>query len=269
MKAVLLSDGTGVPALGFGTYKLTGKLCTQMVAAALEMGYRHIDTAQIYENQKAIAPALAPYSREQLYLTSKLWLGDHTRARVPRACDQILKELKTDYLDLLLIHWPDRAVPFAETLQAMAELKEAGKIRSIGVSNFTIHHLEDALAVGVPIATNQVECHPYFYQTKLFDFCKQSGIAITAWAPLLRGKVTRDPLLNEIGKRHHKTPCQVTLRWLVQKGHIAIPKTTHIERAEENFAIFDFELSRDEIAQVDSLNTDERQFYPTVNDFDY
>ncbi|MGE3954517.1 MAG: aldo/keto reductase [Parachlamydiales bacterium] len=268
METFTLSDGHTIPALGFGTYQLTGKGCTQIVEAALEIGYRHIDTADYYENHRAIAPALKPYPREALYLVSKIWPGDHTRKRVPIVCNRSLKELETDYLDLFLIHWPDRSVPFAETLEAMAALQEAGKIRSIGVSNFTIRHLTAALQAGVPIVVNQIECHPYFYQRELVDFCQERGIRITAWAPLLRGEVISEPLFIEIGERYGKTPAQVTLRWLTQKGHIAIPKTSHRKRALENFSIFDFKLSGDEIKKIEGLNTGVRQFNPSFADFD-
>lgn len=265
---VALSDGTEIPVMGLGTYRLTGSDCERIVRFALETGYRHIDTALIYENQREIARALFGYSRADLYLTSKLWPGDLTKERVPKACDQILRELKTDYVDLLLIHWPERGVALQETIEAMQKLKEAGKVRSIGVSNFTIRHLKEILPSPVPLVTNQVEFHVYLYQHELQEFCAQQKMVITAYAPLARGELARDEQLKAIGAKHGKSAIQVGLRWLIQKGCVVIPKSATPERILENADIFNFQLSDEELHTIDALNQNRRLIVPEVADFD-
>lgn len=253
--------------VGLGTYKLTGSTCERFVQAALEIGYRHIDTAQIYDNQREIGRAIKGYDRSELYLTSKIWPGDQSKSRVPVALDQILEELQTDYLDLLLLHWPDRTIPFSESLQAMAKLQSAGKIRSLGVSNFTVRHLTEALQAGVPLVTNQIEFHPFLYQRELQDFCARAGLVITAHTPLARGEVVRNALLASIGKKYGKSAVQVALRWLIQRGCVLIPKTATIDRLHANADLFDFELLPDDLALIDGLNANRRTVNPSVADF--
>jgi diketogulonate reductase-like aldo/keto reductase len=264
-----LSDGTRIPMLGLGTYRLIGPVGERVVRQALEIGYRHIDTAMYYGNQAEIGWAIRGYPREELYLVSKLWPGDQTKERVPLACRQILRELKTDYIDLLLIHWPDRSVPFEETLEAMDQLRQAGKVRSIGVSNFTIRHIKDLLPVGIQLVTNQVELHPYLNQRELQTFCAEHGIRLTGFSPLARGEIFADEQLQSIGDKYGKTPGQIVLRWAIQNGVIVIPKTTNPARLVENATIFDFTLSTEDLAAVDAFNEDRRLANPDVANFDY
>jgi len=269
MPKLRLSDGYQIPMVGFGTYRLTGPTCSRMVKEALKIGYCHIDTAFVYENQTDIAPSLSGYPREELYIVSKLWLGDHTKEQVPKGARRILDELQLDYLNLLLIHWPDRTVPIGETLEAMAKLVDQGLVRSLGVSNFTVGHLRDALETGVTFVVNQVEAHPYFYQRELFEFCKENGIAVTAYAPLAKGRAAKDPRLGEIGRQYKKSASQVALCWLLQKGLIVIPKCSSPERARENFGCFDFTLSDEDMGRIDQLNEKERMVVPTFSNFGY
>ncbi len=263
---LVLRSGASMPTLGVGSGKLTGRECESALRAALEIGYRHIDTAQAYDNQPEIGRALTGYDRSKLFITSKLWFGDYTEKKVPAAFDRILRELKCDYLDLLLIHWPDRSVPFAETLGAMQQLVEDGKLRSIGVSNFTIAHLEEALE-SAEIAVNQVEFHPFLNQSELLNFCTQHQIILTAYCPLGRGLVASNEELQKIGGAHSKTAAQVALRWLIQKGMAAIPKSSSPARLKENAAIFDFTLSPKEMQRIDALNEDRRLINPEWGDF--
>lgn len=268
LQTIELNGGHRIPILGLGTWKLTGESCARIVERALAIGYRHIDTAEVYLNHTDIAPTLRAIPREQLYITSKV-PGDCRASDIATTCDEILKELEIEYLDMLLMHWPVRAIPFEETLPEFAKLKAAGKVRSIGVSNFTIRHLKDALACGVSIATNQVEFHPYLYQKELLDFCRQNHIVVTAYSPLARGLLADDLLLNEIGRHHRKTASQVALRWLIQKGMVVIPKTTHEERLVENADVFDFQLSEEEMARIDGLHKHKRLVAGGWTDFDY
>ncbi|MBS0621945.1 MAG: aldo/keto reductase [Verrucomicrobia bacterium] len=266
---VKLSSGHEIPQLGFGTWLINGEECTQAVASAIEVGYRHIDTAQTYENQKEIAPGLKKIERQTLWITSKLWRGDYTRTGVPKAVDLMLKELDIDYLDLLLIHWPDAAVPIAESLEAMQKCVDAGKVRCLGMSNSTKRHIQDCLSTGVKIVMNQVEFHPYFYQKELLDFCQSHGVAVTAYSPIAHGKVLDDPTLRKIGKKHRKSTAQVSLRWLLQHGLVIIPKSVHKKRQEENADIFDFELSQEEMEAINGLNRNQREIFPSFQEFDY
>jgi 2,5-diketo-D-gluconate reductase B len=267
-KRYTLSDGTTIPLVGLGTYRLTGVECEKIVRLALDIGYRHIDTALVYDNQPHVARALIGHPRGELYLTSKLWIGDHTTKRVPLATEQILRELQTDYLDLLLIHWPDRAVPFEETLRAMDKLRQEGKVISLGVSNFTIRHLKTALKAGVVLVTNQVEFHPFLYQLELQRFCAEHGLVITAHTPLGRGNVSQNKELAQIGAKYGKSAVQVGLRWLLQRGCIVIPKSATPERLRTNAELFDFELAPDDLQAVDGLHADRRLVKPEVADFD-
>ncbi len=266
---ITLADGMTIPVLALGTFEQKGQKCTDVVRWALEVGYRAIDTAEAYYNQPLIAPALKEVKREELFVTSKLWRGTYTRDAVEPAVDKILSELDVDYLDLLLIHWPDKAIPIGETLEAMEKVREKGKVRSLGVSNFTIRHVQDALDIGIQIVTNQVEFHPYLYQTQLKTFCEENGIKIMAYSPLARGEVIRDPHLQKLGNSHRKTAAQVSLRWAIQHGCIVLVKASSRERLEENANVFDFELSAEEVASIDALHRDHRTILPDFHEFDY
>lgn len=253
MEYVMLK-GAKVPALGFGTWPIHGQECTRAVLSALAIGYRHIDTAQMYGNEAEIGRAIrqSGIARDQLWLTTKLW-RDSLKARdVRRGVDERLALLGTDYVDLLLIHWPDPATPLGETLDAMAQARAAGKIRHIGVSNFPVKLMKEAVeAVGADILCNQVEYHPLLSQKRVRAYARAHDIMITAYCPLARGRLREQPLLATIGRRHGKTVEQVALRWLIQQGGVAaIPKSTHEQYQRSNFDIFDFRLSEDDMASI-------------------
>ncbi|MCD6434516.1 MAG: aldo/keto reductase [Candidatus Diapherotrites archaeon] len=268
---VKLNDNNKIPRLGLGTWQLTGRKCIEAVRIAInEIGYRHIDTAEIYGNHREIAEAISDFKREELFITSKLWNTDHSYEDVFKACDRALEELNIEYLDLYLIHWPNKEVPIKETWKAMEELVKSDKVKSIGISNFTIHHIEDLLETAeiLPV-TNQVEFHPYLYQRELQEFCERHNIVITAYSPLARGKIIGDPILKEIGEKYNKTETQVALRWLVQHNCIVIPKASSREHLERNYNIFDFELNNEDMERIDSLNRNERLVMPSFHEFDY
>jgi len=253
-----------IPEIGLGTWELRGKDCVKIVKSALELGYRHIDTAHSYENHSSIANAMKGFDRSQLYLTSKIAIEqqvDKTRVgpSVEKACDLALKELGTDYLDLYLIHWPELDFPLDEIFAAMQKLVKEGKIRAAGVSNFGIHHLEGLRKAGLSPSANQVEFHPYLHQKELLDYCRLHKIELIAFRPFGKGKLLRDePLFKEIGERHRKTGAQVILRWLLQKGIPAIPKASSKEHLKDNLEIFDFELTKAEMQALDGLHQNKR-----------
>lgn len=243
-----------IPLRGFGTYKLQGARCQEAVKRALEVGYRHIDTALIYENQEAIGQAIESFPREQLFITSKVWNDQLTAPAIRRACDRALSELQTDYLDLWLIHWPNPDVPIKESLHAMARLQEEGRVVQIGVSNFTIPLLEEALATKIPFSVNQVEINPYRQERELLHFCAERGIHVTAYTPLARGRSLEEGAIRLIAKRHGKEPSQVVLRWLEQQGISAIPKASTLDHIRSNFAIDGFTLDEEELAVMAQLD---------------
>lgn len=250
--------GATVPKLGLGTWQNTGPTCTEMVRTALDLGYRHVDTAQVYDNEQQVGEGIAQsdVDREEVFLTTKVWRSNLRRDAVRESVAESLDKLGVDSVDLLLIHWPHPRVPVEETLGAMAALREEGLVEHIGVSNFTRAQLHEARdAVDAPIVADQVLYHPYKDQSDLHDYCVDSGIALTAYSPLARGDVLDDPTLTEIGERYDKSPAQVALRWLVQQeGVVAIPKTTSREHLADNLAVFDFELTDDEMARIGSLD---------------
>jgi 2,5-diketo-D-gluconate reductase B len=246
-----------IPALGLGTWQLRGKECTASVATALGMGYRHIDTAQIYENESEVGEGIkkSGVARGDIFLTTKVWMDRLRDGDLQKSADESLKRLKTDYVDLLLIHWPVEDVPFAEQLKALQDVQKKGKAKLIGVSNFTVaqtkHVTDEIKAV---IATNQVEYHPYLSQKPVLDFCRRHGMFLTAYSPVARGAVTKDKIIQEIAKKHGKTPGQVTLRWLIQQGNVAaIPKAASEKHLKENLEIFDFKLADDEMKRIHAL----------------
>jgi 2,5-diketo-D-gluconate reductase B len=264
-----LADGNSIPALGVGTFEQEGQLCTDVVRWALEMGYKAIDHAEAYWNSKEVAAGLKAVPREEFFLTTKLWRPDLPRDKVAPAIDKLISELDCDYLDLLLIHWPDHDIPIGETLEEMEKAKQAGKVRSLGVCNSTIRHIKDVLATGIQIVTNQVEYHPYLDQSELQAFCEANGIRVTAYSPLARGEALKDPVLTEIGARYGKSPAQVALRWAHQRGCIVIFKTSTKERLKSNGEIFDFELTEEEMKQIAGLSRNLRTILPDFNEFDY
>ncbi|HJT07931.1 MAG TPA: aldo/keto reductase [Stellaceae bacterium] len=250
-------EGTRVPALGLGTWQLSGRGCFEAVRRALDLGYRHIDTAQMYGNESEVGWAVrdSGFARDQIFLTTKLAPANHAAAAVKRSTEESLRRLATDHVDLLLIHWPTGEVPLGETLSALAELRKAGKARHIGVSNFNVALLDEAVAThGADLLCNQVEYHPYLSQRAVLAATRRHGIMLTAYSPLARGRVLRDPVLSAIGRAYDKSPAQVALRWLLdQDGVVAIPKASSRAHLAANLAIFDFALSAADRAQIDAL----------------
>jgi diketogulonate reductase-like aldo/keto reductase len=248
--------GEKVPSLGLGTYRLTGDACERAVEHALGMGYRHVDTAQMYGNEAEVGRGLeaSDVDRGEIFLTTKVWPSDFAHDRVVSKTSESLKKLRTDYVDLLLMHWPGDGVPLGETLGAMRELHEEGSVLHIGVSNFSPSLLEEATE-HAEIFCNQVQYHPYRSQDELLDQTQKLDYLLTAYTPLSRGGVQGDATLKEIGEAHGKTATQVTLRWLVQQEKVsAIPKATGEEHLAENLDVFDFELSEEEMDRVFSLS---------------
>lgn len=248
--------GTRVPLVGLGTWNIRGPSGLVSLRHAFEIGYRHIDTAEMYRNEEIVGQAIAEagVDRTEFFLTTKAWSNHLTRDEVRRACEQSLKRLGMEYVDLYLIHRPGNA-PLDETLNAMQELVAEGKSRYIGVSNFSDDQLERSLSISAePIFTDQVEYHPYRSREALLSLCEQADVVLTAYTPLAHGRVLRDRKLQEIGRRYKKTPAQVALRWLVQQENvITIPKASSVQHLKENMDIFDFELSDEEIRTIDEL----------------
>ncbi len=244
-----------VPSLGLGTYRLTGKVCVRAVGRALSMGYRHVDTAQMYGNEAEVGRGMedAGVDREDVFLTTKVWPSDFAYDRVIRKTGESLKKLRTEYVDLLLMHWPGDGVPLGETLGAMRELQEEGSVLHIGVSNFSPSLVEEA-AEHAEIFCNQVQYHPYRSQDALLEQAREMDYLLTAYTPLSRGGVGQDKTLRAIGEAHNKTATQAALRWLLQQDKVcAIPKATGEEHLKENLDVFDFELSDEEMDLTFSL----------------
>ncbi len=254
-----MKDRNRIPALGLGTWRLFGEHCQYIVKKALDLGYRHIDTAEMYGNQSEIGKALTGYDRSEIFLTSKVWKSNLHYENVIKACNKTLEELNTDYLDLYLIHWPNRAISLEETLGAFEKLMRVGKVRSFGVSNFTINHLKEAFNVSKNLLmVNQVEFHPYLYQKELLDFCTNNGLVLTAYSPLGKGNLVQDTLIKEYAVKYNKTPAQICLRWSLQKGVVVIPKSGSEEHLQENLEIFDWEISGRDSKRIDSLHQNKR-----------
>jgi len=248
-----LVSNHSIPILGLGTWELRGKQCEEAVKKALDLGYRHIDTAEMYGNQKEIGRAIKNFPRSELFITSNVWMTNLRHNSVLRACENTLKELDTSYLDLYLIHCPDPDVPVEETLKAMGVLSKEGKVKSIGVSNFNISRLKQALKVEVPISVNQVEFHPYLYQKELLEFCKKNDIVIIAYSPLARRRIFDDKTLKGLAEKYEKSVAQISLRWLFQKGIVVIPKASSEQHLIENMDIFDWKLSNEDVKKIDSI----------------
>jgi 2,5-diketo-D-gluconate reductase B len=249
--------GAKMPALGLGTWQLSGAECERAVRVALDIGYRHIDTAEMYGNEAEIGRAIAAsgVSRKSLFITTKLWTN-HLRAKdVTSTAEASLKRLRTDYVDLLLIHWPNAAVPMGETLGAMMQLKAAGKVKAIGVSNFSVGQMNEALTKHkAPIACNQIEYHLLLNQRPILDYAHRHKMAVVAYCPLARGKLVNHRTLLRVGQKHGRSASQIALRWLVQQpGVAAIPKSSNEKNLRSNFAIFDFALDETDMAELNRL----------------
>ncbi|MDY0341085.1 MAG: aldo/keto reductase [Coriobacteriia bacterium] len=257
---VRLVNGVEMPRIGLGTYKSTeGGDVEGAVSAALELGYRSIDTASLYGNEAGIGRAIADssVSREDVFLTSKVWNDEQGYESTLAAFSRSLQRLGTDYLDLYLVHWPRPETP--ETWRAIEHLYTDGAVRAIGVCNHLEHHLE-ALLTTAEIApmVDQYEMHPWLQQPSLREYCQAHDVVVQAWAPIMRGHAVEEPVLVEIARQHDRSPAQVAIRWLLQHGVVAIPKSVHCERIAENASVFDFRLTDTEMATIDAVDRGQR-----------
>ncbi len=249
-----LPSGCSMPVLGLGTWLLTGSTCERIVGMAIQLGYRLIDTAELYDNESEIGRAIRGVDRSTLFITSKVSSAHLGTSDLIQACRRSLDRLGTDYLDLYLIHWPNDAIPMGYTMEGMHYLVEERAVRSVGVSNFDVERLREAMAASdLPICNDQVEYHPYRPRREIPEFCREHNIALTAYCPLAKGAVLRDPVLTRIGRRHGKSAAQVSLRWLHQKGAILIPKAGSIQHLEANMALDGWELSAGQMHAIDNI----------------
>jgi 2,5-diketo-D-gluconate reductase A len=273
---VTLNDGASIPQLGFGVYQIEPDETANAVKTALDIGYRHIDTAEMYQNERGVGEGIrnAGLDRAEVFITSKLNNGFHRPDDARRAFDKTLIELGFEYVDLFLIHWPLPTIydgDFVSTWQTLEEFKKDGRARSIGVSNFQVDHLERlARETATVPAVNQVEVHPYFTNDAVRAYGSEHGIATEAWSPIAQGRVLDDPTLTRIAEASGKSPAQVVLRWHVQRGDIIFPKSVTPKRIEENFDLFDFELSEADVDALSGLDKGEKgRIGPNPDTFDY
>jgi 2,5-diketo-D-gluconate reductase A len=269
---ITVNNGVEIPQLGFGVFQIEPENTREATLKALEVGYRHIDTAEMYGNEKEVGQAIrdSGIDRDQIFVTSKLNNGFHAPDDAMRAFQQSLDVLDIGHIDLFLIHWPLPAVgDFVETWKAMERMYEGGEVRAIGVSNFKQHHLNRLFAETTVVpAVNQIEIHPYLTQDDVREFDREHGIATEAWSPIAQGKVLEDAVLVRIAERLGVSTAQVTLRWHIQRGDIVFPKSVTPERVQENFEIFDFELTDADMTDITTLNKDERTG-PDPDTFNY
>lgn len=250
------TQGIQLPRLGLGTYRMQGDVCCAAVESALALGYRHIDTAEMYDNEREIGEGLhaSGVKRKDVWVTTKVWQTHLAPHDLERSTKESLARMRLTEVDLLLIHWPNPHIPLAETIGALCKMKSVGYARHIGVSNFTVPLLKEAVAVATePLVTNQIEWHPYLDQSAVVAQTRALGMAVTAYSPIARGRAAGDATLKAIGAAHKKTAGQVCLRFLVQEGAAVIPRTSKVERLTENLSIFDFELSAAEMDRIRKL----------------
>lgn len=253
---VAAAHGARIPLLGLGTWDLRGRACARIVEQALRLGYRHLDTAEMYDNEREVGEGLrgSGVKRSEVLVTTKIWPSHFAPRELERAAKDCVVRLRLTEVDLLLLHWPNPQVPLSETLGALCKMKQMGLARHIGVSNFTVAMIEEAVRLSSePLVCNQVEMHPFLDQSKVVEVCRRHGMALVAYSPIARGGVKSDALLARIGKGHGKTAAQVSLRFLVQQGIVVIPRTSKVERLAENQAIFDFELTAEEMSAIGAL----------------
>ena len=260
MVNIVEANGARIPAIGLGTMTLKDAVCVEAVETALRLGYRHIDTAERYGNEAAVGEGLqqglrsAGLARDDIFVTTKVYQDKLAPADFQGSFDDSLRKLRLPFVDLLLIHWPNSAVPLAETLGVLCQAKRDGRARHIGVANFTTALLEEAVKItSEPLVTNQIEVHPFLDQSKVLAACRKYGMAVTAYCPLARGKVPGNEVLGRIGKMHERTSSQIALRYLVEQGIIPIPRTANPDHLAANLAIFDFVLSPAEMAEIGRL----------------
>jgi diketogulonate reductase-like aldo/keto reductase len=248
--------GARIPLVGLGTWELKGRACARVVEQALRLGYRHIDTAQMYDNEREVGEGLraSGVRRSDVTVTTKIWPSYFSPPEIERATKECLARLRLSEVDLLLLHWPNPQVPLAETIGALCKVKRSGLARHIGVSNFNTRLLAEANQVTTePLVCNQVEMHPFLDQSKVRAACKQYGMAVIAYSPIAKGSVRHDAVLGSIARAHAKSPAQVSLRFLVQQGIPVIPRTSKLERLSENLDVFDFALTAGEMAKIQAL----------------
>ncbi|USK75873.1 aldo/keto reductase [Peribacillus frigoritolerans] len=260
-ETITLHNGVKMPQLGFGVFKVkNGNETVESVKKAIEVGYRAIDTAAIYENEEGVGQAIRECGvpREELFITSKVWNTEQGYETTLKAFEDSLNRLGLEYLDLYLIHWPGKD-KYLETWRALEKLYKDGKVKSIGVSNFHVHHLENLLANSeVKPVVNQIELHPLLTQVEIRDYCAKHEIKVESWSPLGRGNLLEEPTINHIAKKHGKCSAQVLIRWHLQHDLVVIPKSITPSRIKENAQVFDFSLSLNEMNQIDALNKNER-----------
>lgn len=250
------ANGAEIPLLGLGTWDLRGRVCARVVEQALRLGYRHIDTAEMYDNEREVGEGLhaSGVKRNDIHVTTKIWPAHFSPPALERAARESVMRLRLNEVDLLLLHWPNPQIPLEETIGALCKVKRDGLARHIGVSNFTVALIEQAVKISSePLVCDQIECHPFLDQSKVIAACHAHGMAVVAYSPIARGKVKSNKMLADIGAAHKKTAAQICLRYLVQQNIVVIPRTSKLERLSENAAIFDFEFSPAEMDAIADL----------------
>jgi diketogulonate reductase-like aldo/keto reductase len=250
------ANGARIPLVGLGTWELRGRACARIVEQALRLGYRHVDTAQMYENEREVGEGLraSGVKRSEVFVTTKIWPSYFSPPELERSAKECLVRLRVTEVDLLLLHWPNPQIPLSETIGALCKLKRAGFARHIGVSNFNSRLIAEANRLATePLVCNQIEMHPFLDQSTVIAACRKYGMAPVAYSPIAKGNVRGEPVLNAVARAHQKSAAQVCLRYLVQQNVAVIPRTSKVERLSENIAIFDFELSPTEMADIAKL----------------